>query len=525
MGSLIHAGTFRIESAMRSRVRNAALVVPIVLIWAWDGGGAAGGAAENSAGSTAVEQPLATSSDGRRLVQGSGTPVLILGDSPQSLVVNLTVAEADTYFATRAAQGFNAAWVNVLVEPGTGGRPDGKTHDGIAPFSSTFSTGVHDLSTPNEAYFQRVDAMVSAAAAHGIHLWFDPIETIDHLPTLHANGVAAAREYGRFLGRRYKDADNIVWMSGNDFQTWQDSDDNELVRAVADGILDEDSRHLHTTQLDYPVSSSLENAGWHDILGSNNTYSYFPTYAQLYVDWQRNPHLPNVFIEGNYEGEQNFPGTLTPHVTTAEDCRNHYWWSMLAGAAGTFYGNKWVHDFLPDWENHMDDPGAEQARHVRALLESKRWYDLVPDIDHSVAISGFGTFSDSMGAQDNDYVTTARTADGELIMSYFPERDPLTIAMTQLSGTATASWFDPTTGATRPHFPLTLANVGTRVFTPPSTLHGDGETDWILVIEVPQPSRLAMLGAGIALLPWLARRRHVIGSRQPNAVTARTSAT
>ena len=97
--------------------------------------------------------------------------------------------------------------------------------------------------------------------------------------------------------------------------------------------------------------------------------------------------------------------------------------------------------------------------------------------------------------------------------------------MTQLSGTATASWFDPTTGATRPHFPLNMANAGTRVFTPPATLHGDGETDWVLVIEVPQPSRLAMLGAGTALLPWLARRRHVTASRRPTAVTARASAT
>jgi len=448
------------------------------------GGGGSGGGGGGGGGGGSADAPLDVSSDKRQLVDGSSNkPVLILGDSPQSLVVNLSVAEADTYFAARAAQGFNAAWVNVLVQPGTGGRNDGTTYDGIAPFTATFSTGVHDLDTPNEPYFQRVDAMVDAAAVHGIHLWFDPIETIDHLPTLHANGTAVAREYGRFLGRRYKDADNIVWMSGNDFQTWMNAADDALVLAVAEGIKDEDTRHLQTTELDYPVSSSLEDVRWAGILDFNQTYSYYPTYAQLHVDWERTPHLPNVFIEGNYEGEQNFPGTLTPHVTTAEDCRNHYWWSVLAGAAGTFYGNRWVHDFLSGWENHLDDPGADQARHVRALLESKPWHKLVPDIDHTVATSGYGTYSDSAGAQDNDYVTTARTPDGRLVMSYFPVRHSLTIAMTKLSGHATATWFDPTTGASIVDAASPVANAGSRVFTPPPQPHADGESDWVLVLD------------------------------------------
>jgi hypothetical protein len=455
-------------------LRTAFALLVLLAASACGGGGGGGGGRATA--------PLEASSDGRRLVEGSATtPELLLGDAPQSLIVNVSVAQAKTYFSTRQEQGFNAAWVNVLCDPYTGGRPDATTYDGIAPFDATLSGGLYDLRTPNEVYFQRVDAMVAAAAEHGFHLWFDPIETGGFLPTLRANGLSAAREYGRFLGRRYQDASNIVWMSGNDFRGWQDQpSDDELVFEVAQGIRDEDSRHLHTTELGDPISSSLDDPRWLPLLGINNTYTYAPTYAQLYNDWQRSPFLPNVFIEGNYEGEQL---ASAPHVTTAEDTRNEFWWAMTSGAAGAFYGNRWVHDFLSSWQSHLHDAGGEQAKYVRKLLGSKRWYDLVPDIDHDVATAGYGTFKSEINAQDNDFVTTARTPDGRLVLAYFPERQSLTIQMTTLSGAATATWFDPTNGASIVDSASPVANAGSHVFTPPPTAHSDGASDWVLVLE------------------------------------------
>ena len=497
-----------VQLVMISRV-NAARVVAIVLVWGWDGGGGGRSAAENSAGNTEVEGPLAASSDGRRLVSASGTPVPVLGDAAQGLMVNLSTAQANAYFAARAEQGFNAAWVNVLVTTYTGGREDAKTYDGIAPFTQTLSgDGEYDIRFPNETYFAHVDEIVAAAAEHGIHLFFDPIETGGFLDTLSANGLTAAREYGRFLGRRYKDANNIVWMSGNDFRTWTDDYYDKLVYEVALGIRDEDPRHLHTTELDDPLSSSLEDPRWHPILGINNTYTYFPTYAQLYVDWERNPHLPNVFIEGNYEGQAL---SHTIRVTTGFDVRNTMWWAVLAGATGAFGGNHWTNHFLPDWPSHLADSGADSVRYLRGFLTWKRWDLLEPDIHHTVAIAGYGTFSNCCTAQDNDYVTTARASDGSLVISYFPVPHDLVINMSSLAGPATAGWFDPATGTWTQDPDSEVPNAGLRVFTPPATLHADGSSDWVLVIGMPEPIRLAMLGAGAALLQWLARRRRVAG--------------
>jgi Protein of unknown function (DUF4038) len=57
--------------------------------------------------------PLKVGPTGRYLVDKTNVPVMIVGDSPQSFVVNLTEAQANQYFSTRRSQGFNAAWIEV----------------------------------------------------------------------------------------------------------------------------------------------------------------------------------------------------------------------------------------------------------------------------------------------------------------------------------------------------------------------------------------------------------------------------
>ena len=124
---------------------------------------------------------------------------MIVGDSPQAMTVNLSVADAEKYLANRRAAGFNSAWVNLLCiicNSLAGGRADGTTYDGVRPFTTP-----GDLSTPNEAYFARVDRMVGLAAKYGIVLFLDPIETAGWLNILKGNSVDKADGYGRYLGQ------------------------------------------------------------------------------------------------------------------------------------------------------------------------------------------------------------------------------------------------------------------------------------------------------------------------------------
>ena len=96
----------------------------MLLLWSSGCGGnsaPAGGSPPGSFG----RYPLEVSSNGRYLVDQDNRPFLITGDSPQALIARLSESEADFYFGTRAAGGFNAVWINLLCKPETGGRPDG----------------------------------------------------------------------------------------------------------------------------------------------------------------------------------------------------------------------------------------------------------------------------------------------------------------------------------------------------------------------------------------------------------------
>src|SRR5262249_41996930 len=126
--------------------------------------------------------PLKVSANGRYLVDQNDVPFLLTGDSPQALTVNISEAEADAFFADRQAAGFNAVWVNLLCATYTGGRADASTYDGIIPFTTP-----GDLSTPNEAFFTRVDHMLNLAAHHGLTGFLDPAETGSFLSGLNAH--------------------------------------------------------------------------------------------------------------------------------------------------------------------------------------------------------------------------------------------------------------------------------------------------------------------------------------------------
>ncbi len=433
------------------------------------------------AGSPAYPVKVSTTNP-RVLVDQKNVPFLMIGDSPQALMVNLSTNEAATYFADRQAHGFNTAWINLLCTTYTGGRLDASTIDGILPFTAGIPlTSVYDLATPNEAYFSHVDDILHLAAQYNLQVLLDPIETGGFLPTLLANGETRCRAYGQYLGNRYKNFDNIIWMSGNDFQTWSNPGDDAVVLAVARGIQETDTRHLQTVELDYLnlASSSLDDTNWTGIIQLNATYTFLPTYAQLLKDYNRPNFLPNFMVEANYEFEDNVGnlGSRTPQVP-----RRQEYWTMLSGAAGQLYGNHYTWQFISGWTNFLDTAGATQIGYMKSLFESRAWYNLVPDQDHSVLTAGHGTFTTTGSVNDSDYATAARTPDGTLAMVYMPTVRPLTVDMSKLSATATARWYDPANGTYIQIDGSPFLNGGARIFTPPVTNSG-GSGDWVLVLE------------------------------------------
>jgi uncharacterized protein DUF4038/collagenase-like protein with putative collagen-binding domain len=447
--------------------------------------------------------PVKASANNRYLVDQNGVPFLMVGDSPQNLITNLSQAEAARYMANRRTYGINTLWINLLCIrlSSAACNEEATTVDGIAPF-----TIVGDLSSPNPAYFRRADEMIRIAATNSIVVLLDPIETISWLNILRTNGTAKAFAYGQYLGNRYRDFPNIIWMHGNDFQSWENASDNALVQAVARGIRSVDTNHLHTVELNFFTSGSLDDPSWAGLIELNAAYTYFPTYAQVLTEYNRSNFKPVFMAEANYEFEHN-AGT---DGGSTLNLRKQEYWTMLSGAAGQVYGSAHTWQLKKGWESNLDTPGVMQLNYMKNLFVSRQWYDLVPDQTHTVVTAGYGRLSCFVGKllayvgrgskfvpralvfirkysavgsiTTNTCATTARTSDGSLVMVYMPSIRTVTVDMSKLAALTMASWYDPTNGEYAPVGGSPFANTGSRQLTPPGN-NSSGDGDWVLVLE------------------------------------------
>lgn len=410
--------------------------------------------------------PTSASANGRYLLDQFGRPYLVSGDSPQGLFVTMSEQQAADYFAARRAEGFNALWINSLVPPDQGGHPDDATYDGITPF-----TKAGDLSTPNPAYWDRVEHIAAAARDQGLTIWLTPVETCGHLQLLQDNGVDKAHAFGQFLGNRFAKYPNIVWFNGCDLQNWNDPTVGALTQAVARGLEETDPRHLQTVELNYLSSGSLDDPTWRGYLQMDAAYTYYPTYAQVLKEYNRPCPLPVYMTEANYEDEHDHTGPKT--------LRRQEYWTMTSGATGQLYGSTWTWQFLPGWQDHVDTQGTREFTLMTGFFKSSRWYDLVPDQNHSLLTAGYGTPNAVGSVNDNDYATAARTADGRLAVVYLPTSRTITVDMSTMQDRAVAFWFDPTDGQYKLASPST--GRGAVTLTPPGKNHG-GDDDWVLRI-------------------------------------------
>jgi len=398
--------------------------------------------------------PVRVAPDHRHLVDQNGAPFLVQGDAPWSLIVGLTNEEAEKFLEARRQQGFNSIIVNLIEHKFRG--PINRYGEG--PFLKP-----GDFSTPNEKYFEHADWVIRKAAEKGIQVFLAPIY-LGYIGTdegwieeLQANGPDKARAWGRYVGKRYRGFDNIVWIIGGDRNPDKARED---VDAVAQGIKETDDRHILTAHC-HPENSAIDqyrDEGWLDL---NDTYTYGIVHQKLRGDYDRQPVMPYVLIETTYEGEHN---------ASAVQIRRQAYWAILSGATGQFMGNRPVWLFDPGWEAALNSVGAQDLQRLYLLFNSRAWYELVPDEKHEVVVDGLGEFNGM------DYLTAARVPDGSTLIAYMPTARTITVQMNSLSGKESAAWwFNPRTGGANEagRFPTS----GKREFTPPS------EGDWVLVLD------------------------------------------
>jgi hypothetical protein len=374
-------------------------------------------------------------------------------------MTGLSKTDAASYLEDRRLRGFNAVLVN-LVEHYYNG-PVNK--EGNAPFQKTGS--VYDFSRPVEAYFSHVDYVLAQARDKGLLVYLTPAYlgygggAEGWWPEINTsvNTEAVMENYGRYLGTRYRNYPNIVWVMGGD---WYGQESLAKTQALVRGLRATDLAGRLITAHNARNESGYVYYGSETWFTVNNTYSDCTSTPQRSIDdYGRLRVMPFVYIEGRYENENS---------TTQTCLRSQAYWPVLLGAVGSVFGNRPIWLFDPGWQSALASQGAQGMTYFARLFRSRAWEKLVPDSAGTVLTAGR-----QVGA---DYAAAARASDGSTIIVYTPSSRGLTVDLSKVGGTtARAWWFNPATGTATMigDYPTS----GSQTFTPSAA------GDWVLVID------------------------------------------
>ncbi len=393
--------------------------------------------------------PLKVSENHRYFVDQRGEPVFWMGTTQWQLFRDNTPEDARTIVENVKGKGF--AFIQVmLLGVGDGTRPN---VDGHKPFAKL------DPLTPNEAYFQNVDAAVRCVRENNVVISM----TFYHQRWRKLIKVENARGWARWLARRYRDVPTIVWSMTPEAKP----EFLPVLRELAAGLREGDGgSHLITFKPDpAPYSSSFAHQEeWLDFDSMQTWKSVRLIVPMITKDYQMTPVKPVLMAEGAYEAGTEYGFDVSPLWT-----RRQAYYSYLSGAHFT-YGHNDSWRVLPTWKKSLDAPGAVQMGILKnTLTERKEWWYLVPD--QTVFASG--------GKTDGDILNlAARHKDGRWVMAYLGSKASFSIHMDKLTGAkeAHASWIDPRTG--RSTAIGTVPTSGAREFSTPV-----GWEDALLVLE------------------------------------------
>ncbi len=371
-------------------------------------------------------EKLQVSANGRYLEYSKNKkPFFYMGDTAWELFHRLTEEEVELYLENRRAKGFTVIQAVILAEL-----------DGLNVPNRYGDLPLSDIQEvrPDETYFKWVDKVIRMAESKGLYIgllptWGDKVDrqwgTGPEIFT-----PAYARVYGEWLGKRYKNFKNIIWINGGD--RWGGDGNYPVWDSLAKGIKSKDKNHLMTF---HPLGESssaqwFHHCDWLDfnMLQTGHCQRDYTIFEKLLVkDYNREPVKPVLDGEPRYE---NHPVCWKPDELgwfDDTDVRRAMYWSFFSGAFGHTYGCHDIWQMLTperepvgsargDWKASMDLPGAAQLIHARRLLEKYDWTACEPSPQLILS-----------GNTDADKKIVALRREG-LALIYFPTGEPAGIA-------------------------------------------------------------------------------------------------
>ena len=388
-------------------------------------------------------QLLKISENKKYLVTEDGKPFFWLGDTAWELIHKLNEDETKNYLDDREEKGFTIIQTVILAE-----------QDGLRKPNANGDLPLFDLdpTKPNEKYFKHVDFVLKQAEKRNLYVGL--------LPTWGDKwnlkwGVGPeiftpenAEIYGQYLGERYKNQKNIIWVLGGDRPPENDTH-KEIIRAMAKGIKSADKNHLLTYHISgYNIATNYFNDDWLDVdmFQAKHGKDSEP-YNFVWKAKEVKPQRPVINGEPRYE---NIPNNFKPEEGWINDAdiRKSAYWSYLAGAAGFTYGcnDVWQMYSINDhpvifartgWEAALQLPGAQQMKYVQQLFTALPWHQL--QNNQSVILN-----ENKPGQQ---FMMAATSEKKDFMLVYAPVGEKVKVDLTDLKPKKLkAYWYNPRSG-------------------------------------------------------------------------------
>lgn len=421
-----------------------------------------------------------------------GTPFLWIGDTGWGMFQQLTREEVDQYLDSRQVLGFTVIQSVAHWSPHGGGMRRSPNNAANAydhmPFkgdekspntAEPLSVKGGSPTSPND-YWDHADYIINAVKKRGMYLAL--------LPTWGSHLITKAKEftreeaktYGSFLGERYKEEPNIIWVLGGDTKAFVPQggvtkeqlekldysidlmkfDDRHIYRAMAEGIVrgvtgdqpawNESHPAWDEVFLTYhPNGDAHDNSSdwfhkdiWLDANGVEVWGNMNAVYPVMLIDYQlTDPVKPSLFLEGSYEY-----GTYSHECgwVTPVRVRRQFYHTFFAGGAGHTYGagpiwamrgNDGDYNCGYTWQQALDFPGAVQIADVaRQFLLDHKWHEWIPN---GKVISGVG--------KGESLKTAVTTESNDMALIYYSNNSTCRVKNVFNKDTE-AYWFYPRNG-------------------------------------------------------------------------------
>jgi len=415
---------------------------------------------------------LKISEDGHFFMHRKGRPFFWLSCWGWHLASRYTPEMAETFLELRERQGFNVVMVPLVNQLQM------KNIYGFQAFTAD------DPSRPAEeenpcGFWNHVEKLAELAEEWGLCLGLIPL-----WGRLVENGfmdVRQAREYGSWLGSRFRKFRNIIWIIGGDAEgrrsegIWRSL--GRSLRSSSPGSLisfhpgkkRQSSRYFHDESwMDFNMFQSGCTSPSLSPLREQSLESRFEIWTEK-ENWR--PVMEDTLLS---PAKPTLDGETGPESLnfTSEDIRRSAYWSVFAGAAGYCCprGNE---SLTGDGEDDPAGPdslplGGDRLVHLKNLMLSVPFLERKPA--YSCLQGDEGVYAGRLlAAGGRDYL---------FIYCFLPRK--FTVRLDSIEGEEIeARWFNPRTGKTA------LIGLfppgGTAVFTPPAGgLEGE---DWVLILS------------------------------------------